>query len=79
MRSTARLAIAPDIPTFDEIGLPGLLYSVWYGLFRPKGTPKDIIGKINAAAAARENPTPRSHRWIGQRFSLPSAGHCVAA
>ena len=43
-----RLAAAPDIPSFDEVGLP-LFYSAWYGFFAPKGTPKDIIGKLNAA------------------------------
>jgi tripartite-type tricarboxylate transporter receptor subunit TctC len=48
--SKARLALAPDIPTFAEIGLPALSYSPWTGLFAPKATPKDIIGKLNAAA-----------------------------
>jgi tripartite-type tricarboxylate transporter receptor subunit TctC len=45
-----RLALAPDIPTFAEMGLPTLSFSAWGGLFAPKGTPKDIIGKLNAAA-----------------------------
>jgi tripartite-type tricarboxylate transporter receptor subunit TctC len=31
------------------VGLPAFFYSPWYGLFAPKGTPKDIIGKLNAA------------------------------
>jgi tripartite-type tricarboxylate transporter receptor subunit TctC len=44
-----RLAVAPDIPTVDEAGLPGLHISSWLGLFAPKGTPKNIIGKLNAA------------------------------
>jgi tripartite-type tricarboxylate transporter receptor subunit TctC len=47
--SDARLALAPDIPTFAEIGLPGLSFSQWMGLFAPKGTPKGIIGRLNAA------------------------------
>jgi tripartite-type tricarboxylate transporter receptor subunit TctC len=42
--------VAPDIPTVDEAGLPGLHISSWLGLFAPKGTPKNIIGKLNAAA-----------------------------
>jgi tripartite-type tricarboxylate transporter receptor subunit TctC len=46
----ARLAVAPDIPTFAEIGLPALSYSAWTGSFAPRGTPKDIIGRLNAAA-----------------------------
>jgi tripartite-type tricarboxylate transporter receptor subunit TctC len=45
-----RLAVAPEIPTFAEMGLPAVSYSAWNGLFAPKGTPKDIIAKLNAAA-----------------------------
>jgi tripartite-type tricarboxylate transporter receptor subunit TctC len=44
-----RLAAAPDIPTVDEAGLPGFYFSRWHGLWVPKGTPKDIVGKLNAA------------------------------
>jgi tripartite-type tricarboxylate transporter receptor subunit TctC len=48
--SDTRVANAPDIPTFAEMGLPTLSYSEWFGLFAPKGTPKDIISRLNAAA-----------------------------
>jgi tripartite-type tricarboxylate transporter receptor subunit TctC len=44
----ARIASSPDIPTADEAGLPGFFASLWYGLWVPKGTPKDIIAKLNA-------------------------------
>jgi tripartite-type tricarboxylate transporter receptor subunit TctC len=44
-----RLASAPEIPTVDEAGLPGFHVSIWQGLWAPKGTPKDVIAKINAA------------------------------
>ena len=44
-----RLAVAPDIPTVDEAGLPGFYVSVWRGLWVPKGTPKEVIAKLNAA------------------------------
>ena len=44
-----RLASAPDIPTADEAGLPGFFASLWYGLWVPKDTPKDIVAKLNAA------------------------------
>jgi tripartite-type tricarboxylate transporter receptor subunit TctC len=47
--SDTRLAAAPDIPTFREMGLPALSHSEWCGLFAPKGTPKDVVGKLNAA------------------------------
>jgi tripartite-type tricarboxylate transporter receptor subunit TctC len=46
----SRLAAAPDIPTVDEAGLPGFYCSVWNALFAPKGTPRDIIARLNAAA-----------------------------
>jgi tripartite-type tricarboxylate transporter receptor subunit TctC len=45
-----RLAAAPDIPTVDEAGLPGLYINIWYGLWAPAGTPQDIIAKLNHAA-----------------------------
>jgi tripartite-type tricarboxylate transporter receptor subunit TctC len=45
----ARSPSAPDIPTFDEAGVPGLHVLIWYGLWAPKGTPKDIIARLNAA------------------------------
>jgi tripartite-type tricarboxylate transporter receptor subunit TctC len=43
-----RLAALPTIPTADEAGLPGFSASLWYGLWVPKGTSKDIIAKLNA-------------------------------
>jgi tripartite-type tricarboxylate transporter receptor subunit TctC len=44
-----RLAGAPDVPTVDEAGLPGFYASVWYSLFAPAGTPKEVIARLNAA------------------------------
>jgi len=44
-----RLPSSPDIPTADEAGLPGFFASLWYGLWVPKGTPKNIIAKLNAS------------------------------
>jgi tripartite-type tricarboxylate transporter receptor subunit TctC len=44
-----RLAVAPDIPTVDEAGVPGLHISIWHALWMPKGTPKDVTSKLNAA------------------------------
>jgi tripartite-type tricarboxylate transporter receptor subunit TctC len=43
-----RLPNAPNIPTIDEAGLPGFFATLWYGLWVPKGTPKDIIATLNA-------------------------------
>jgi tripartite-type tricarboxylate transporter receptor subunit TctC len=51
---------APDIPTVDEAGLPGFHMTLWSGLWVPKGTPKQIIAKLNAAALdALKDPDTR--------------------
>jgi len=47
--AATRLVAAPEIPTVDEAGLPGLHISAWYGLYAPKGTPQHIVGKVNTA------------------------------
>jgi len=48
----SRISLAPEIPTVDEAGAPGLHMSIWFGLWVPKRTPKDIIARLNAAAVA---------------------------
>jgi len=56
----ARMAAAPDIPTVDEAGLPGLYIAVWHALWVPKGTPKDIVARLNAAVVeALADPSVR--------------------
>jgi tripartite-type tricarboxylate transporter receptor subunit TctC len=47
--SPQRSASMPDIPTSDETGVPGLYMSGWFGFWAPKGTPKDVIARLNAA------------------------------
>jgi tripartite-type tricarboxylate transporter receptor subunit TctC len=47
--SPKRSASIPDIPTSDEGGVPGWYMSGWFGLFAPKGTPKDVVAKLNGA------------------------------
>jgi len=44
-----RWSAAPDTPTLDEVGVPGVYISFWHGLWVPKGTPKDVIAKLNSA------------------------------
>jgi tripartite-type tricarboxylate transporter receptor subunit TctC len=46
----SRLPAAPDIPTADEAGLSGMYLSVWFALWAPKGTPTDVVTKLNLAA-----------------------------
>ena len=56
-----RLGSAPEIPTLDEAGLPGFEISLWQGLWVPKGTPKNITAKLNAAVMeALVAPTVRA-------------------
>jgi tripartite-type tricarboxylate transporter receptor subunit TctC len=56
--SNKRLAAAPDIPTVDEAGAPGVYISTWYGLWVPKGTPPEAIRKLTTAAMdALADPT----------------------
>jgi tripartite-type tricarboxylate transporter receptor subunit TctC len=43
-----RLPSSPGTPTADEAGLPGFFASLWYGLWVPRDTPKEIIAKLNA-------------------------------
>ena len=72
--SKTRLAVAPDIPTVDEAGLPGFYISVWHGLWSSKGTPKDVVRRLNAAAVdALDDPTVRQRLTeLGQE--LPARG-----
>jgi tripartite-type tricarboxylate transporter receptor subunit TctC len=46
--SRERLAQYPDVPTLSESGLPGYEAGSWYGLAAPKGTPREVIAKLNA-------------------------------
>jgi tripartite-type tricarboxylate transporter receptor subunit TctC len=45
-----RIAVAPEIPTVDEAGLPGFYTKMWHALWAPAGTPPDVIARLNAAA-----------------------------
>jgi tripartite-type tricarboxylate transporter receptor subunit TctC len=56
----SRIALAPDVPTTDEAGLPGFYFSFWHALWAPKGTPPEIIVKLNGALrAALGDPATR--------------------
>src|SRR5215217_3605435 len=56
-----RLPAAPDVPTVDEAGLPGFYTASWYGTWVPKSTPREIIGKLNAAiVSALGDPTAQA-------------------
>jgi tripartite-type tricarboxylate transporter receptor subunit TctC len=71
--SKTRLPSAPDIPTADEAGLPGFNIAVWHGLWAPKGTPKDVIEKVNAAVreALADPATRLKLSELGQDIPAP--------
>jgi tripartite-type tricarboxylate transporter receptor subunit TctC len=67
-----RLAAAPDIPTVDEAGLPGLHATVWSGFWVPKGTPGEIVAKL-AGAAADALADPMVHQRLADLgLEIPS-------
>lgn len=43
-----RSALAPELPTVAESGLPGFVSTTWFGIYAPKGLPSDIVSKLNA-------------------------------
>jgi tripartite-type tricarboxylate transporter receptor subunit TctC len=69
--SNNRLAAAPEIPTVDEAGAPGVYISTWYGMWVPKGTPPEAVRKLTAAAMdALADPTVRE-RLAGLGQEIP--------
>ncbi len=67
-----RMGAAPDIPTVDEAGLPGLHVSIWYALWAPKGTPKDAVSKLNSAVVGALADAGVRKRLAELGFELPS-------
>jgi tripartite-type tricarboxylate transporter receptor subunit TctC len=61
MMTKTRWFAAPNVPTADEAGVPGVYVSTWHGIWAPKGVPADIVARINTAAvAAMEDPGVRA-------------------
>ena len=71
--SDKRLDAAPDIPTVDEAGAPGVYISTWYGLWVPKGTPQEAIKKLNEAAHEGDGRSRRAREARGPRPADPDA------
>ncbi len=62
--TATRSAVAPEIPTAAEAGMPGLEFASWYGIWGPKGLPRPIVARINAEMqAAMADPT------VGRRLT----------
>jgi tripartite-type tricarboxylate transporter receptor subunit TctC len=64
---------ASDIPTTDEAGLPGFHMTLWSGLWVPKGTPKEIVTKLNAAAVDALNDPSVRHQLENLGLQMPPA------
>ena len=75
MRSltASALAAAPDIPTVDEAGAPGVYVIAWYGMWMPKGTPKEVIAKFSAAVMEALADPAVKERLAGLGQDIPAA------
>ena len=69
---TSRAAQLPDVPTFNEIGVKFVDETSWYALFAPKGTPQEIIAKVNADVGrilampdVKEKGVTLGYRYVG--------------
>jgi tripartite-type tricarboxylate transporter receptor subunit TctC len=68
-----RLSVLPDVPTLDEQGLKGFDVRVWHGLYAPKGTPPEVIAKLNAALKAAMADPQVKQRLADLSSEIPSA------
>ena len=68
-----RLASLPELPTSAEAGLPEFEAQGWNGLFAPKGTPADVIAKLNAVAKTAVESEPVKKRFADLSTVAPSA------
>lgn len=62
----SRSTVLPDVPTADAAGVAGYEATIWLGLMAPAGTPKPIIGRLNAAVNAAVKRPEIVKLWTGQ-------------
>ena len=74
-----RWAGAPDVPTLAEGGLPGHQIEFWHGLWAPKGTPKDIVAKLNTAVSAAFTDPAVRKRFMDLGHEIPAQEHAITA
>ena len=69
----SRVESAMEIPTVDEAGLPGLYVATWFALYAPKGTPNEIVAKLNAEVRGllAETTTRQRFAELGQNVPAP--------
>jgi tripartite-type tricarboxylate transporter receptor subunit TctC len=59
-----RSVVEPEVPTLDEEGMPGFNVTPWTAIFVPKGTPRDLVAKINAEVNRIFNDTAFKQRIV---------------
>ena len=69
----SRTANAPDIPTVDEAGAPGVHMEPWQAIWAPKGTPKDVIAKLNGAVVAALTDPAIRKKFAEQSYEIDAA------
>jgi tripartite-type tricarboxylate transporter receptor subunit TctC len=65
-----RMAIAPDIPTVHEAGVPGFYYAPWFAMWAPKHTPTEMIGRLNAAVVDALADATVSRRFADLAYEI---------
>ena len=70
--ATKRSPAFPDVPTAAEAGVPGYVVSTWYGLWAPKGTPKEIVDKMTAEVTKALNSPELKSSWLNNGSETPS-------
>ena len=65
-----RTVNAPDIPTVDEAGAPGVYMEPWQAIWAPKGTPKDVIARLNNAVVAALSDEAIRRKFADQSYEL---------
>ena len=68
-----RLGSLPNVPTLDEQGLKAFEVKVWHGMYAPKGTPKEVIDKLNAALKTAMADPMVTRRLAELSSDIPSA------
>ena len=68
-----RLGSLPNVPTLDEQGLKAFEVKVWHGMYAPKGTPKEVIDKLNAALKTAMADPHVKQRLAELSSDIPSA------
>jgi tripartite-type tricarboxylate transporter receptor subunit TctC len=65
-----RSEVLPDVPTLSEAGVPGYEATIWVGLMAPKGTPKDVVDRLNQAVSKIASQADVRQQW-GKQGAVP--------